>query len=483
VAFAFLDGWWAPGTSFWDVLIVALAVAVPTHMLLTHTQLDDRPAKLTLLLAFIAVLYLFHRLDLLAFAPFPIASVAVGNWTGVSASLAADLTVVGHALDESQRLPTACALLLACVASMAMVGLIRLQAQLRRRDEETVARLRRTMDSLDTDYSGMISKAEMRTKYEAVFLRPAAAQPTAVGANGAHTGGVGGGAPQQPFDRFWAHIDRDGDGYVTLKELADVFGVAHIVTPQDTEEKPIPLPTDPRYIEHRLEQLHQREFGVVRNRPGGALIYFVIWDICAFFIAWISILPFLYREVQIEHIDTFDELFSDWRARTGVYFLKTLIALLAFPFLIFTLPLMQGWLTHVKPTGYDKAGNCVPKLSSSDIKAKFRERYLQYSIETADRPKPKPMSSADWYAEFDGVWDRTIGVDAEREMELDTSLGTAEKEGNQASVVEAARQRRQQQARLERLPEASLLVMGHASEQRLEGKLQLKGDPSMMLML
>ena len=68
-------------------------------------------------------------------------------------------------------------------------------------------------------------------------------------------------------------------------------------------------------------------------------------------------------------------------------------------------------------------------------------------------------------------------------MELDSSLGTAEKEGTKASVVEAARQRRQQQARQERLPEASLLVMGHASEQRLEGKLQLKGDPSMMLML
>ena len=144
---------------------------------------------------------------------------------------------------------------------------------------------------------------------------------------------------------------------------------------------------------------------------------------------------------------------------------------------------MQGWLTHVKPTGYDRAGNCVPKLSSSDIKAKFRERYLEYSMATADRPKPKPMSSADWYADFDGVWDRAIGVDAAQEMELDSSLGTAEKEGKKASVVEAARQRRQQQARQERLPEASLLVMGHASEQRLEGKLQLKGDPSLMLML
>jgi hypothetical protein len=32
------------------------------------------------------------------------------------------------------------------------------------------------------------------------------------------------------------------------------------------------------------------------------------------------------------------------------------IALMSFPFLVFALPLVQDWVTHVKPTGYDRSG-------------------------------------------------------------------------------------------------------------------------------
>ena len=301
-AFAFLGGW-SPGASFWDVVLVAIAVAAPTHTLLGHTQIDDRPAKTTLLLALVAALYLFYRLHLQSLAPLPIASIAVGNWTVVGTSLEADLATARHAFADPERLPTACAFLLACVATVAMAGLVRLQARQRRRDEEAARRLRQMMDSLNADYSGMISKAEMRTKYEAIFLSAATGPPPAAGASGAgagragRAGRVGGATPQPSFDQFWAHIDRDGDGYVTLQELADVFGVSHLVAPQNEQEKPI-LPSDPRYIEHRLEQLHQREFGVTTHRPGGALLYFVIWDICAFFLAWMSQIPFIYREVR-----------------------------------------------------------------------------------------------------------------------------------------------------------------------------------------
>ena len=70
------------------------------------------------------------------------------------------------------------------------------------------------------------------------------------------------------------------------------------------------------------------------------------------------------------------QLLTDWRIRCTLYFLKVVIALLAFPFLIFAMPLMQIWLTHVRPTGYDQAGHCVPSLSSSQIKAKFRAAYI-----------------------------------------------------------------------------------------------------------
>ena len=35
---------------------------------------------------------------------------------------------------------------------------------------------------------------------------------------------------------------------------------------------------------------------------------------------------------------------------------------MSFPFLVFALPLVQDWVTHVKPTGYDRSGKYVPKM-------------------------------------------------------------------------------------------------------------------------
>ena len=110
-----------------------------------------------------------------------------------------------------------------------------------------------------------------------------------------------------------------------------------------------------------------------RKRPGGALLYFVIWDVFAFLLGWGVTVPFLFSEVQAGGLESMQDALHDWRFLCGLYFNKVLIGLLSFPFLIFALPLMQDWLTHVKPTGYDRRGNCVPKLSAAQIKAKFRE--------------------------------------------------------------------------------------------------------------
>ena len=35
---------------------------------------------------------------------------------------------------------------------------------------------------------------------------------------------------------------------------------------------------------------------------------------------------------------------------------QVVISLMSFPFLVFALPLVQDWVTHVKPTGYDRSG-------------------------------------------------------------------------------------------------------------------------------
>ena len=69
----------------------------------------------------------------------------------------------------------------------------------------------------------------------------------------------------------------------------------------------------------------------------------------------------------------------------------------------------------------------------------------------------------------------------ETEYEDDAKKG--DKGGARRSIVQQARQSRQRQVRLDQLPEASLMVVQHASDPRLAGKLQIRGDPSSLMML
>lgn len=192
-------------------------------------------------------------------------------------------------------------------------------------------------------------------------------------------------------------------------------------------------------------------------------------------------MPFLLREATFvmneEDGTDFGDVLEDWRVRCALYFLKVFIAMLSFPFLVFALPLAQDWLTHVKASGYDKAANCVQKYSSSQIKAKFRHLYNEEKKRRAKNPSTRSDKVQD-------CWDRFIGVDAEKEMRME-SLEEAEaqrdptKKGQALSVVEAAEMRRRQQARHDFGDEATLMVF----ERDKTGELRLQGDPSSLMML
>jgi len=213
------------------------------------------------------------------------------------------------------------------------------------------------------------------------------------------------------------------------------------------------------------------------TRPGGALLYWVLWDVFAFFLGCAITMPFLISDILGGHITSIELALHDWRLRCALYFCKVVIALLAFPFLIFALPLVQDWVTHVKPTGHDKAGNCVPKLSAAQIKAKFRHVQLQRKLK-AETGGPAGncfgLINDDW-------WDRILGVDLNYGMTLtDEDPDDDKKKGG---VVDAARKARMRQLRKERLPEATLLPIVHSKDPNLEGKLQISGDPSSMLMM
>ena len=110
-------------------------------------------------------------------------------------------------------------------------------------------------------------------------------------------------------------------------------------------------------------------------------------------------------------------------------------------------------------------------LPGGAVKAKFRAMYI------AKKNKGEQ--------DLQGCWDRVIGVDPEAELAIeDAGFDQVKREkGKKLSVVEAARQRRMQQARRERLPEASLLMAEHVHQGNLDGRLQIRGDPGSLMML
>ena len=72
-------------------------------------------------------------------------------------------------------------------------------------------------------------------------------------------------------------------------------------------------------------------------------------------------------------------------------------------------------------------------------------------------------------------------VDPEAELSIESGM-LPKKKGGKLSVVEAARMRRINQVRRERLPEASLFFAQRANDGPLEGKLQIRGDAGMMML-
>ena len=241
-------------------------------------------------------------------------------------------------------------------------------------------------------------------------------------------------------------------------------------------------PSDSRYIEQRLEALNAKinDGDDAKHWPGGALIYWVVWDVFAFACGVAITTPFLISEIHGGHITTFGEALTDWRLRCALYFCKVVIALMSFPFLIFAVPLVQDWVTHVKPTGYDQAGNCVPRLSAAQIKAKFRQEFIEKRKHELVHGQAKLCGCIgdDW-------WDRILGVDMnyglyyDHEEEHDNDPAGKKKKD---TIVDAARKARMRQLRKERLPEATLLPVVHSRDPKLEGRLQITGDNVFMML-
>jgi hypothetical protein len=506
-----VDGDWL---GYSDVALVALALQLFTHRMLLYPCRRAWPAKAVALFSLCVGVYLYLRLPSAPGAPLQLAWQAATRLDQVA--LGEHLRAVLSA--GTPVFPMALEMLLCAVCCGLHLVLLAMQNAATRRDEAAVRRLELVLSTLDQEGDGTISRGEARQKYHLFLLDSAAAlarqrsgilNPGEAALfevpNGTKTSNsvqdaktrYGWGYTGKPtpadeaqialaeehvdgfksFDEFWAGVDVARAGRVELKRLKLYYGVVAAKELRPSVDMGALKLDDPNYVQKRLEELHEWEFGRVKNRPGGALVYWVIWDMCAFSLAVLVIIPFVYREARAilaeDPQNDFGDVLEDWRVRCALYFLKVFIAMLSFPFLVYALPLAQDWLTHVKASGYDKAANCVQKYSSAQIKAKFRHLYNE---EVKRRAKGSSQSD-----KIQDCWDSFIGVDVDHEMRVDpieSDVDPSRKNQPALSVVEAAELRRRQQARNDFGDEASLMIFEHKN-----GTLQLQGDPSSLMML
>lgn len=115
-------------------------------------------------------------------------------------------------------------------------------------------------------------------------------------------------------------------------------------------------------------QRTRKKFGTKR-RSGGFLPYFLIYDLlAAAYVVWRYGLI-----ISVNAYSPSDEA-TAWKFWTTVFFAKQQYALMAFPFLIFSVPVLGKALTKAKRTGYDMRGVLCATLSSSQIKQVYLRR-------------------------------------------------------------------------------------------------------------
>ncbi|KAL3921968.1 MAG: hypothetical protein SGPRY_004721 [Prymnesium sp.] len=148
------------------------------------------------------------------------------------------------------------------------------------------------------------------------------------------------------------------DGVRDLKELREQDTVLDQHEVHEVEDSAV----------ERAVQQARKSFSASR-RTGGFLPYFLVYDlVAATYVVWI------YGAILYTHAFSPNDPNAHWKFWTTLYFAKQQYALMAFPFLIFSVPVLGKALTKTKATGYDMRGMLCAKLSSNEIKQVYEAR-------------------------------------------------------------------------------------------------------------
>jgi hypothetical protein len=300
-------------TSSFDVPIITIVfVTVPYMYLMTNAMLTWQPAAVCAGFAAVSAAYFAFK-------------------TYESVALGAATTVI---VEEGLGIAIG-ALAMTCYSI-----LVSNQKFVMAQDEANEQHLMEVITALDRDGDGEVSKAEFRKVFKELF-------------------------PKSSFEVVWKKLDKDQSGTLTMAELANYFGMGHLVK-QDDDDVEAYLEKDALNMAE-LEDKLEKTVGASKlsGTAGGALANFLVWDVIAVSLAAL----FVTTKVLSQHIS-----FKEWRFGTSLFFAKMMVGLMSLPFLVFKLPVIKGALTHTRPTAYDRAGNCVPKLPKSEVDRRYQAK-------------------------------------------------------------------------------------------------------------
>jgi len=122
---------------------------------------------------------------------------------------------------------------------------------------------------------------------------------------------------------------------------------------------------------------------LVYERMGGYLRKLVFYDLFCFLLVTGLGIWALFSRPYRPSSGNFTEY--EWMFRADMYWLKTFYGLLSFPFAAFVIPLLSRILMHVRPTGYTRAGVCVPRvIVSPKERAKLRQKEQEARAQSGD---------------------------------------------------------------------------------------------------
>jgi len=91
------------------------------------------------------------------------------------------------------------------------------------------------------------------------------------------------------------------------------------------------------------------------RRPGGWIMYLLVWDMLAFIGCTAGLIYVLIARAQA--LDQgYAKTYDDWAVKHAFYACQVVYGYLSMPFFFFTLPVLRNVLTHSVPTAYNRKG-------------------------------------------------------------------------------------------------------------------------------